>query len=108
MFGGILGDDPPKDTSKVLRDLQSMGASVRHLGDRQMTTDTAVHTTQLIVEKQQKIEDIPFIEDPEFQKGPNDFACMPFRYVADEAGRPLIAPGMAEEICQDFTIEDFL
>jgi ribosome biogenesis SPOUT family RNA methylase Rps3 len=36
LFGGILGDDPPQDRTKMLRE---MGFATRHLGPIQMTTD---------------------------------------------------------------------
>ncbi|KAJ9115767.1 hypothetical protein QFC24_006875 [Naganishia onofrii] len=38
LFGGILGDDPPRDRTGELR---RMGFETRHLGSVQMTTDTA-------------------------------------------------------------------
>ncbi|KAJ9119769.1 hypothetical protein QFC22_003479 [Naganishia vaughanmartiniae] len=37
LFGGILGDDPPRDRTGELR---RMGFETRHLGSVQMTTDT--------------------------------------------------------------------
>jgi ribosome biogenesis SPOUT family RNA methylase Rps3 len=37
LFGGILGDDPPRDRTGELRKL---GFETRHLGSVQMTTDT--------------------------------------------------------------------
>lgn len=40
LFGGILGDDPPRDRTKELRKL---GYEGRHLGSVQMTTDTACY-----------------------------------------------------------------
>lgn len=47
LFGGILGDDPPRDRTKELRKLGFPG---RHLDKVQMTTDTAVYVTSLVVE----------------------------------------------------------
>ena len=47
LYGGILGDDPPRDRTAELRKL---GFEGRHLGNRQMTTDTAVGVTKLVVE----------------------------------------------------------
>jgi hypothetical protein len=49
LFGGILGDDPPRDRTGELR---RMGFEGRHLRDVQMTTDTALHVTKLVVEDQ--------------------------------------------------------
>ncbi|RUP47454.1 COG4 transport protein-domain-containing protein [Jimgerdemannia flammicorona] len=47
LFGGILGDDPPRDRTGELRRL---GFATRHLGPVQMTTDTAVTVTKRVVE----------------------------------------------------------
>ena len=47
LFGGILGDDPPRDRTKELRKLGFPG---RHLDKVQMTTDTAVYVTSLVVD----------------------------------------------------------
>jgi ribosome biogenesis SPOUT family RNA methylase Rps3 len=49
LFGGILGDDPPRDRTGELR---KMGFEGRHLRDVQMTTDTALHVTKLVIEDQ--------------------------------------------------------
>ena len=47
LYGGILGDDPPRDRTAELRRL---GFEGRHLGEKQMTTDTAVGVTKMVVE----------------------------------------------------------
>lgn len=47
LFGGILGDDPPRDRTSSLRKL---GMPRRHLGGVQMTTDTALGVTKKVVE----------------------------------------------------------
>ena len=47
LYGGILGDDPPRDRTGELRKL---GFEGRHLGPVQMTTDTAVGVTKIVVE----------------------------------------------------------
>lgn len=47
LFGGILGDDPPRDRTKELR---AKGFVGRRLGPVQMTTDTAVRVTRKIVQ----------------------------------------------------------
>lgn len=47
LFGGILGDDPPRDRTGALR---AMGFPTRHLGSVQMTTDTALGVTKRVVE----------------------------------------------------------
>jgi ribosome biogenesis SPOUT family RNA methylase Rps3 len=47
LFGGILGDDPPRDRTGHLR---SMRFPSRHLGGLQMTTDSALNVVKLVVE----------------------------------------------------------
>lgn len=49
LYGGILGDDPPRDRTGELRKL---GFEGRHLLEKQMTTDTAVGVTKIVVEDQ--------------------------------------------------------
>lgn len=51
LFGGILGDDPPRDRTKELRKLGFPG---RHLDKVQMTTDTAVYVTSLVIDDGRK------------------------------------------------------
>jgi ribosome biogenesis SPOUT family RNA methylase Rps3 len=93
IFGGILGDHPPKDRTKYLRDI---GFEKRHLGPIQMSTDTALLTTKLIIENKIPIDKIPFIVEPEFHKPGNEntevnknsfeeSVCMEgFRYISNE------------------------
>ncbi|KAI9301300.1 SAM-dependent RNA methyltransferase [Cunninghamella echinulata] len=53
LFGGILGDDPPRDRTKELRKL---GFEGRRLGPVQMTTDTALNVTRKVVEERSKFK----------------------------------------------------
>ncbi|KAH8986999.1 SAM-dependent RNA methyltransferase [Lactarius hatsudake] len=46
LFGGILGDDPPRDRTAELR---ALGFPTRYLGPVQMTTDTALGVTKRVV-----------------------------------------------------------
>jgi len=86
VFGGILGDHPPKDRTGVLR---QQGFKTRNLLDIQMSTDTALLTTKLIIENGKKISEIPFIDEPEFVKLSSkdyeeSFQMEGFRYISDE------------------------
>lgn len=65
LLGGILGDIPSKDKTSILR---QEGFKSRHLGSWQMTTDTALLCVKLVVENKVKIEDIPYVDEPEFEK----------------------------------------
>jgi ribosome biogenesis SPOUT family RNA methylase Rps3 len=99
VFGGILGDHPPRDRTGELR--RKYGFEGRRLGDKQMTTDTAVRTTQLIVDKKIKFEDVKFIDYPEFRFNKYEATEMPFRYVLNESGRPILPDGMLALIEKD-------
>ena len=62
VFGGILGDHPPKDRAKEFR---SNFKQIRHLGKVQMTTDTAVLTSSEILELKRPFSTLKFIDNPE-------------------------------------------
>lgn len=62
IVGGILGDHPPKDKGGHLRGL---GLAVRHLGPRQMSTDTAVLACATVLRHQVPIECLTYHDDPE-------------------------------------------
>ncbi|KAI9027639.1 SAM-dependent RNA methyltransferase [Phycomyces nitens] len=110
LFGGILGDDPPKDRTKELRKL---GFAGRRLGPVQMTTDTAVNVTKRVVEDRIPLDKIPYIDYPEMKFSRHESVTMPFRYIATlktvvgkdgterVVKKPLMPPGMLELIKKD-------
>nr|ODN86059.1 hypothetical protein L203_04560 [Cryptococcus depauperatus CBS 7841] len=106
LYGGILGDDPPRDRTGELRKL---GFEGRHLGEKQMTTDTAVGVTKRVVEDKVSLDDIPFVDFPTIHFNKVESIEMPFRYVKDDEGEPILPPGMKEHLKTDLdkTIEDF-
>ena len=57
-----MGDHPPRDRTKVLRDLKF---KLKGLKEKQLSTDTAVLVTKLIIDDGIEFEDIPFVDDPE-------------------------------------------
>ncbi|CAI4051244.1 protein-arginine N-methyltransferase SFM1 SKDI_15G1760 [Saccharomyces kudriavzevii IFO 1802] len=101
VFGGILGDHPPRDRTKELKTTYPNLLISRRLGDKQMTTDTAIRTTQLIVKDETKFENIKFIDYPEFRFSRNEATEMPFRYVLDKEGKPILPEGMLDLIKED-------
>jgi len=98
LFGGILGDDPPRDRTSELR---RKGYSGRRLGPKQMTTDTAVRVTRMVVQGKIPLQDIPFIDSPELKLDEHESTEMPFRYVQGKDGQPIMPEGMIELIKQD-------
>ncbi|KAF9170385.1 hypothetical protein BGX21_009192 [Mortierella sp. AD011] len=87
LFGGILGDDPPRDRTGELRKL---GFATRHLGPVQMTTDTALNVTRRVVEGKVPLDQIPFIDHPEIKLRKKETVTMPFRYIALPPKEPAV------------------
>lgn len=98
LFGGILGDDPPRDRTSELR---KKGFNGRRLGPKQMTTDTAVRVTRMVILEQKELDSIPYVDFPELQLDEHESTEMPFRYVIDEKKRPIMPEGMLELIKAD-------
>ncbi|KAJ7578980.1 SAM-dependent RNA methyltransferase [Mycena floridula] len=99
LFGGILGDDPPRDRTAELRVL---GFPTRHLGPIQMTTDTALGVTKLVVDDKIPLDKIPYVDYPTITFGPKESVEMPFRYIADSDGtEPRLPVGMRELLRED-------
>ncbi|OAK95972.1 DUF431-domain-containing protein [Phaeosphaeriaceae sp. SRC1lsM3a] len=98
LFGGILGDDPPRDRTSELR---KKGYQGRRLGPVQMTTDTAVRVTRIVVQDRIPVDKIPFVDHPELKINKNESTQMPFRYVKGDDGRPIMPEGMVDLIIKD-------
>lgn len=55
-----------------------------------MTTDTAVRVTRIIVQDKIPVEEIPYIDHPELKVDEHESVKMPFRYVKDKEGKPIM------------------
>ncbi|KAI6038666.1 SAM-dependent RNA methyltransferase [Pisolithus marmoratus] len=97
LFGGILGDDPPRDRTSELRRL---GFPSRHLGPVQMTTDTALAVTKRVVDDGVPLDEIPYIDFPTIRFNAHESVEMPFRYIR-EGSEPLLPPGMRDLLHED-------
>ncbi|CAH2352074.1 protein arginine N-methyltransferase Sfm1p [[Candida] railenensis] len=108
VFGGILGSHPRIDRTGILR--KKYGFAGRRLGKLQMTTDTAIRTTTRIIENKTKFENIKFLDYPEIRFNKYEATEMPFRYITDENGEPILPRGMLEHIKKDAeqSIDDLL
>lgn len=108
VFGGILGSHPRIDRTGILR--KKYGFAGRRLGKLQMTTDTAIRTTTRIIENKTKFEEIKFLDYPEIRFNKYEATEMPFRYIIDENGEPILPRGMLEHIKKDAeqSIDDLL
>ncbi|ORZ30181.1 SAM-dependent RNA methyltransferase [Catenaria anguillulae PL171] len=104
LFGGILGDGyESADRTSILRKL---GFPSRRLGPIQMTTDTAVITTHLILEKKQPLDTIEFCDLPEIKFSKHESVELPYRYIGKRNAKtgklePMMAPGMFEKLKRD-------
>lgn len=97
LFGGILGDDPPRDRTSILR---SAGFPSRHLGPVQMTTDTAVGVTARVIIGQENLNEdwhkltseaqknldpdtglLRYVDYPDIPLRKGESISMPFRYL---------------------------
>ncbi|KIH89263.1 hypothetical protein SPBR_07748 [Sporothrix brasiliensis 5110] len=98
LFGGILGDNPPRDRTSELR---AKGFTGRRLGPKQMTTDTAARVTRIVVEQKIALDDIPYLDFPELKFNEHESTEMPFRYVQGDDGKPIMPEGMVDLIRKD-------
>jgi len=116
VFGGILGnievrDDGTYGSDDRTSEIRSDFVHRRHLGPMQMTTDTAVLVTQLVLEEGRPLPDIPFLDSPEIGAdaaedggqgaSAEDCVCMEgFRYVGKRGPtgewEPILPKGMRE------------
>ncbi|KAI0471426.1 DUF431-domain-containing protein [Xylaria cf. heliscus] len=98
LFGGILGDDPPRDRTGELR---VKGFEGRRLGPVQMTTDTAVRVTRMVIDEQFTLNMVPYIDHPDLKINEHESTEMPFRYVKGDDGKPVMPEGMMDLIKKD-------
>lgn len=104
----VTGDDPPRDRTG---DLRKLGFPGRRLGPEQMTTDTAVRTTRIVVQEGRKLDEIEYVDRPDFdvpsqangnsKAGPTETVSMPFKYVKGADGKPILPKGMLELLASD-------
>ncbi|RWA07488.1 hypothetical protein EKO27_g7620 [Xylaria grammica] len=98
LFGGILGDDPPRDRTGELR---AKGFEGRRLGPVQMTTDTAVRVTRMVIDEQFTLNMVPYLDHPDLKINEHESTEMPFRYVKGDDGEPVMPEGMMDLIKKD-------
>ncbi|KAK4229662.1 hypothetical protein QBC38DRAFT_508089 [Podospora fimiseda] len=95
LFGGILGDHPPRDRTSELR---KKGFEGRRLGPMQMTTDTAVRVTRMVVQGKVPLDKIEYVNEPELVFNEHESTQMPFRYVKGGDGNPIM-PEVCNGVC---------
>ncbi len=94
IFGGILGDDPPKERTKVELTNKLKNSAVRNLGKKQMSTDNAVLVVKKIIEGT-PLNKIEFIDNPTIETDENEEVSLPYRYVKVN-GKPFMSQKIIE------------
>ena len=93
IFGGILGDDPPKERTKDEL-TKFLPYPAFNLGNAQMSTDTAVIVTKLICDGK-KLSDLKFQQGIEIKISEYEEVHLPYKYLVIK-NKVLLAPGIAE------------
>ncbi|MEM4263625.1 MAG: SAM-dependent methyltransferase [Candidatus Woesearchaeota archaeon] len=93
IFGGILGDYPPRARTKELVH-RLPEVTTRNLGRKQMSTDTAVHVTKLIYSGK-KLEELDFQDKIEIPISKGESVMLPYRYLLENK-EPVLPPGLTE------------
>lgn len=82
-------------------ELRKKGYVGRRLGPKQMTTDTAVRVTRMVVQEKVPLEQIPYVDYPELHINAHERTEMPFRYVIDARGQPIMPDVSTLRMLQD-------
>jgi len=90
VFGGILGDNPPKKRTTAY--FKNIKCERRNLGNKQMSTDTAVYVAKNITEGK-KLSDFNFIDGVDIKLDKYLSVLLPFRYVIVK-GKLLLPRGL--------------
>jgi ribosome biogenesis SPOUT family RNA methylase Rps3 len=95
IFGGVLGDHPPRKRTEELTAQIPFKVEKRNLGKKQMSTNTAVLVAKMILEDKTSFDNITFQDEISVEI--NEFACidLPYRYVVKD-GNPVLPQGMIE------------
>jgi ribosome biogenesis SPOUT family RNA methylase Rps3 len=94
IFGGILGDYPPRKRTKEELTRFFPKAEQRNIGKEQFSTDNAVKVCRMI-ETGKKFEDIPLINRAEIEINDVESFILPFSYINDN-GKPFMSKKIIE------------
>ncbi len=93
IFGGILGDDPPKERTKDEL-TKYLPYPAYNLGKDQMSTDTAVIVTKMICDGK-KLQNLKFQQGIEVKISSYEEVHLPYKYLLKN-GKPMLAPGIVD------------
>jgi ribosome biogenesis SPOUT family RNA methylase Rps3 len=95
IFGGILGDHPPKKRTGPELTRFIKNAATRDIGKEQMSTDNAVFTVKQIAENSKKFSELEFKDNVSIKLGKFEFVDLPYRYNAVN-GEPFMSKKIKE------------
>lgn len=99
IFGGILGDNPPRKRTTPELTQFIKKAQVRNIGKEQLSTDNAVFVVHQIA-KGKPLEKIKFIDSPEIIINKIESTILPFRYPLVK-GKPNIPKDLINYLKKD-------
>ncbi len=94
IFGGILGDNPPRKRTKEELTQFLKNLPTFNIGAMQMSTDNAVYTVKKIVDGT-PFEKIPFKDEIEIEINDVESTILPYRYALVK-NKPLMSPELLE------------
>ena len=100
LFGGVLGNVDDLDMDRT-SELRVHGYASRHLGPDQMSTPTALDVSFRVLDGQQEISAMRFINRPEFAINDCETLQIPFKYLVDDDGNAIIADGILDILTED-------
>jgi len=80
IFGGILGDNPPKKRTGPELTRFLSGVEARNIGKEQMSTDNAVYTVKQIIEGGKKLSELDFQENASIEINEFESVELPYKY----------------------------
>ncbi|MEK6960833.1 MAG: SAM-dependent methyltransferase [Nanoarchaeota archaeon] len=92
IFGGILGDYPPKKRTREV--FPGVAVERRNLGPVQMSTDTAVVVSKIICDGT-PLGKITFQDTINLEMGEGESVELPYRYILKD-GKPALPDGLVE------------
>jgi ribosome biogenesis SPOUT family RNA methylase Rps3 len=95
IFGGILGDYPPKKRTKKELTKFISDAEQRNIGKKQMSTDNAVFTVKQIAENRKKFSELKFTDKVSIEINEVESVELPYRYNIED-GKPFMSPKIKE------------
>jgi ribosome biogenesis SPOUT family RNA methylase Rps3 len=99
IFGGILGDYPPRKRTKDELTKHIKNAQIRNIGKEQFSTDNAVLVTKMILDGE-KLEEMKFQDELTIEIDDIESTILPFRYPLIN-GKPHISQELVEYIKKD-------